>query len=102
MNGALEMGYPKDDGNGSSSGASTIPKDDYASVEVFAGDDLYYQTMNPKVTQAIIVVKEYCTMGRGAKKAEDGRQALEHTRAVRMTAYNIGEGDIKMFGRYFV
>ena len=34
-------------------------------------------------------------MGRGAKKAEDGRQALEHTRAVRMTAQNVGEGDIK-------
>jgi hypothetical protein len=53
---------------------------------VFAGDDLHYQTANPKVTQAIRVVKGYCTMGRGAKKAEDGRQALEHTRAVRMAA----------------
>jgi hypothetical protein len=40
--------YPKSDGNGSLSDASTIPKDGYASVEVFAGDDLHYQTMNPK------------------------------------------------------
>ena len=95
VNGNTETEYPKGDTNGSLSDASTIQKDDYASVEVFAGDDLHYQTMNPKVTQAIRVVKEYCAMGRGAKKAEDGRQALEHTRAVRMTAQNVGEGDIK-------
>ena len=86
VNGNTETEYPKGDTNGSLSGASIIPKDDYASVEVFAGDDLHYQTMNPKVTQAIRVVKGHCAMGRGAKKAEDGRQALEHTRAVRMTA----------------
>jgi hypothetical protein len=97
VNGNTETGYPKSDANGSlSPGASTTPKDDCASVgEVFAGDDLHYQTMNPKVTQAIRVVKEYCAVGRGAKKAEDGHQALEHTRAVRMTAQNVGEEDIK-------
>jgi hypothetical protein len=98
----LEMEYPKCDGNESLSDASAIPKGDYASVEVFTGDDLHYQTMNPKVIQAIRVVKGYCAMGRGAKKAEDGRQALEHTRAVRMTAQNIGEEGIKMFGQYCV
>ena len=53
---ALEMGYPKGDGNGILSDASTIPKDGCASVEVFAGDDLHYQTMNPEVKQAIRVV----------------------------------------------
>jgi hypothetical protein len=89
------MEYPKGDGNGSLSDAPTIPKGGCASVGVFAGDDLHYQTMNPKVIQAIRVVKWCCAMGRGAKKAEDGRQALERTRAVRMTAQNIGEGDIK-------
>jgi hypothetical protein len=52
------MEYPKGDGNGSLSGASKIPKDAYASVEVFAGDDLHYQTMNPRAIQAIRVVKE--------------------------------------------
>jgi hypothetical protein len=51
--------------------------------------------MNLKATQAIRVVKEYCAIGRGAKKAEDGRQALGHTRAVRMTACNIEEEDIE-------
>jgi hypothetical protein len=87
VNGNTETEYPKGDTNGSLSDASTIPTDDHASVEVFAGDDLHYQ--------AIRVVKGHCAMGRGAKKAEDGRQALEHTRAVRMTAQNVGEGDIK-------
>jgi hypothetical protein len=29
------------------------------------------------------------------KKAENGRQALEHTRAVRMAIYNVGERDIE-------
>jgi hypothetical protein len=73
--------YPKGDGNGSLSDASTIPQDDDEARYEFTGDAIHYQTINPKVTQAIRVVKEYCTMGRGAKKAEDGRQALEHTRA---------------------
>jgi hypothetical protein len=57
VNGNTETEYPKSDTNGSLSGASTIPKDNYASVEVFAGDDLRYRNMNPKVTQAIRVVK---------------------------------------------
>jgi hypothetical protein len=95
VNGNTETEYPKGDANGSASGASTIPKDDYASVEVFAGDDLHYQTMNPKVTQAIRVVIDYCAMGRGAKKRRtDARLWDIHTRAVRMTAQNVGEEDI--------
>ena len=40
VNGDTETGYPKGDTNGSLSDASTIPTDDHASVEVFAGDDL--------------------------------------------------------------
>jgi hypothetical protein len=81
---------------------STIPRDDDEARDGLTGDAIHYQAINPKVTQAIRAVKGYCAIGRGAKKAEDGRQALEHTSAVRMTAYNIGEGDIKMFGRCFV
>jgi hypothetical protein len=77
------------------SGASAIPQGDDEARGGFTGDVIHYQAVNPKVTQAIRVVKEYCAIGRGAKKAEDERQALERTRAVRMTAYNIGEGDIK-------
>jgi hypothetical protein len=73
VNGDTETGYPKGDTNGSLSDASTIPQDDCASVEVFAGGDLHYQTMNPKVTQAIRVVKKYCAMGRGAKNQSGGR-----------------------------
>jgi hypothetical protein len=75
--------YPKGDGNGSLSVASTIYHRTMTSEAryEFTGDVIHYQTINPKVTHAIRVVKEYCTMGRGAKKAEDGRQALEHTRA---------------------
>jgi hypothetical protein len=54
-------------------------------------------TINSQVTQAIRVVKDYCAMGRGAKKAEDGRQALVHGTYPRgaMTAQNVGEEDIQ-------
>ena len=47
---------------------------------------IHYQTINLKAIQAIRALKEYCAMGRGANKAEDGLQAWKHTRAVRMTA----------------
>ena len=40
------------------------------------------------------MVKEYCAIGVESKKAEDGRQALEHTRAERMVVWNFGEKDI--------
>jgi hypothetical protein len=73
----------------------TIPQDDDEARDEFTGDVIHYQTINPEVTQAIRMAKEYCAIGRGAKKAEDGRQALEHTRTVRMTAYNSGERGIK-------
>jgi IMP cyclohydrolase len=67
--------------------ASAIPKDDDDEArDALTGEAAHCQTTNPKVTQAIRVVKEYCAIGRGAKKAEDGRQALENTRAVRMAA----------------
>jgi hypothetical protein len=95
VNGNTETEYPKGDTNGSLSDAPTIRKNDCASVEVSAGGDLHYQTANPKAAQAIGVVKGYCTMGRGAKKAEDGRQALGHARAVQMTAQSFGEEDVK-------
>jgi hypothetical protein len=85
VNGALEMGYPKDDGNGSSSGASTIPKDDLTSAEVFDGaGGGACQIKIPQLDRALAVVREYCAIGSGSKKAGNGRQALEHTRAVRM------------------
>jgi hypothetical protein len=41
------------------------------------------------------MVREYCAIGQEPKKAENGRQALEHTRAVRMAIYNVGERDIE-------
>ena len=40
------------------------------------------------------MIKEYCAIGQASKSAEDGRQALEHTRAVRMAIFNVGERDI--------
>jgi hypothetical protein len=61
--------------------ASAIPQDDDEARAEFTGDVIHYQTTNPEVTQAIRAVKECCAIGRGAKKAEDGRQALEHSAA---------------------
>jgi hypothetical protein len=58
--------------------ASTIPQDDDEARGEFTGDVIHYQTTNPEVTRAIRVVKGRCAIGRGAKKAEGGRQALEH------------------------
>ena len=87
--------YPQSEAGEILLDASAIPKDDDEARAEFTGDVIHYQTTNPEVTQAIRAVKECCAIGRGAKKAEDERQALERTRAVRMTAYNIGEGDIK-------
>jgi hypothetical protein len=68
--------------------ASAIPKggDDEARDTLAGEVTHHFQTMNPKVTQAIKVLKEYCAIRRGAKKAEDGRQVLGHIRAVRMAA----------------
>jgi hypothetical protein len=86
--------YPKSDNNGSVSDASTIPKDDDHLKGGPEEDAERHQIENPKLAKALTVVKEYCAIGRESKIAEDGRQALEHTRAVRMAIYNVGERDI--------
>jgi hypothetical protein len=80
--------YPKSDNNGSVSDAPTTPKDgDHLNEGEGApeGDGEPRQISNPQLDRAIAVVREYCEIGPESKKAEDGRQALEHTRAVRMT-----------------
>jgi hypothetical protein len=72
---------------GSLSGASTIPKDDEEAAAL-------NQNKNTKLDRALTVIKKFCAIGRESKLAEDGRQALEHTRAVRMAIFNVGERDI--------
>jgi hypothetical protein len=96
VNGNTVTEYPGGDKNGS---LSTTPK---------KGDDplaggfdvrrsrarlLAYQISNPQLDRVLAVVREYCAIGRESKKAENGRQALEHTRAVRMAIYKVGERD---------
>ena len=54
-----------------------------------------YQTKNLQLDRAYAVVRGYCAIGTESKKAEDGRQALEHARAERMVVWNFGEKDIK-------
>jgi hypothetical protein len=39
---------------------------------------------------------ENCARNTGAKKLDGGCQALEHTGAVRVIAYNFGEGDLQL------
>jgi hypothetical protein len=94
--GSMATDYPKSDNNGSVSDASTIPKDgDHLKegLEEVAVAELN-QTENPKLARALAMIKEYCAIGQESKLAEDGRQALEHTRAVRMAIFNAGERDI--------
>jgi hypothetical protein len=86
--------YPKSDNNGSVSDASTIPKDGDHLKGGSEEDGELYQIENPQLDTALAMVKEYCAIGPESKIAEDGRQALEHTRAVRMAIYNVGERDI--------
>ena len=94
--GNTATGYPKSDNNGSASDASTIPKDGGHLEEGPEEDAELYQIENPKLDEALTMAseKEYCAIGPESKIAEDGRQALEHTRAVRMAIYNVGERDI--------
>jgi hypothetical protein len=91
--GSMAMEYPKSGNNGSVSDASTIPKDDGHLKEGLEEVAERNQTENPKLAKALAVVKEYCAIGQESKSAEDGRQALEHTRAVRMAIFNVGERD---------
>jgi hypothetical protein len=86
--------YQKSDNNGSVSDASTIPKDGDHLEGGPEEDEGPYQIRNPQLDKAIAVVKEYRAIGPEKQIAEDGRQALEHTRAVRMAIYNAGERDI--------
>jgi hypothetical protein len=92
--GNTAMEYPKSDHNGSVSDASAIPQDGDHLKEGSEEDVERYQIENPKLARALAVVKEYCAIGRESKSAEDGRQALEHTRAARMAIYNVGERDV--------
>ena len=50
---------------------------------------------NNGLDKAYAMAVEYCAIGRESKKAEDGRRALEHTRAERLVVWNFGEKDIK-------
>jgi hypothetical protein len=91
---SLATEYPKSDNNGSLSDASTIPKDGDHLKEGSEVAAERNQNENPKLDRALTVLKEYCAIGRESKLAEDERQALEHTRAVRMVIFNVGERDI--------
>jgi hypothetical protein len=95
QNGDLSTTYPQSDGNGSISGASTIAKGDQDTLE--GSDEAWgrYQAKNLELDKVYAVVKEYFAIGRESKKSEDGRQALEHTRAGRMVVWNFGGNAIK-------
>jgi hypothetical protein len=95
QNGDHSTLYPQSDGNGSISDASTIAKGDQDTLEGFDEALGSYQAKNLGLDKVYAVVKGYCAIGRGSKKSEDGRQALEHTRAERMVVWNFGEEDIK-------
>jgi hypothetical protein len=95
QNGDLGVKYPKSDGNGSLSDASIIQKDDRRASEGRDEALGHYQTENLELERALAVVRGYCAIGMESKIAENGRQALEHTRTERMVVYNPGEKDIQ-------
>jgi hypothetical protein len=95
QNGDHSTIYPQSDGNGSISDAPTIAKGDQDTKGGFHEALGSYQAKNIDLDKVYAVVKEYCAIGKGSKKAENGRQALEHTRAERMVVWNFGEEDIK-------
>ena len=95
QNGDHSSMYPQSDGNGSISDASTIAKEDLESREVFSEALDRYQAKNNDLDKAYAMVAEYCAIGKESKRAEDGRRALEHTRAERLVVWNFGEKDIK-------
>jgi hypothetical protein len=65
-----------------------IPKDDRGPLEVSDGALGHYQNKNPQLDRVLAVVREFCAIGMESKVAEDGRQALEHTRGVWMKGYS--------------
>ena len=87
--------YPKSDGNGSLSHASTIQKGDHDTLVGFDGALEHHQNKIPQLDRVLTMPREYCAIGMESKIAEDGRQALEHTRAERMVVYSLGEKDIQ-------
>jgi hypothetical protein len=95
QNGDHSAMYPQSDGNGSISDAPTIAKGDQDALEGFDEALRSYQAKYLELDKVHAMAKEYCAIGRGSKKSEDGRQALEHTRAERMVVWNFGEKDIK-------
>jgi hypothetical protein len=76
------------------SDAPTIPKGGDHLKGGPEEDGELHQIENPQLDKALTVVKGHCAIGPESKIAEDGRQGLEHTRAVRMAIYNEGERDI--------
>jgi hypothetical protein len=95
QNGDHGTDYPKGDGNGSLSDAPTIQKDDRGMLEGFDEALGHYQNKILQLDRVFAVVREFCAIGKESKVAEDGRQALEHTRGMRMVVYNLGEKDIQ-------
>jgi hypothetical protein len=80
-NGDHSTEYPKSDGNGSLSHASTIQKGDHDTLVGFDGALEHHQNKIPQLDRVLTMPREYCAIGMESKIAEDGRQALEHTRA---------------------
>ena len=95
QNGDHSSMYPQSEGNGSISDASTIAKGDQDTLEGSNEALDSHQAKNNDLDKAYAMVVEYCEIGNESKKAEDGRRALEHTRAERMVVWNFGEKDIK-------
>jgi hypothetical protein len=54
-----------------------------------------YRTENPELERVLAVVRGYCAIEMESKIAEDGRQALEHTRAERMVVCALEKKDIQ-------
>jgi hypothetical protein len=97
QNGDHSALYPQSDGNGSISDAPAIAKGDQDTQGGFDEALGSYPAKNIGLDKVYAVVTEYCAIGRGPTKAENGRhQAPEHsTRAERMVVWNFGENDIK-------
>jgi hypothetical protein len=95
QNGDRGVQYPKSDGSGSSSDAPTIQKGDRDTAEGFDIASEHHQNKIPQLDRVFAVLRGYCAIGMESKIAEDGRQALEHTRAERMVVYSLGEKDIQ-------
>jgi hypothetical protein len=95
QNGDHSSMYPQSDGNGSISDVSTIAKGDQDPLEGYNEALDSYQAQNKGLDKVYAMAVEHCAIGKGSKKAEDGRRAPEHTRAERLVVWNFGEKDMK-------